>query len=47
MEDSLTRKLILRPVGVVRSALKTPLLGAGAADLELKTRIEMIREQYQ
>jgi tRNA-Thr(GGU) m(6)t(6)A37 methyltransferase TsaA len=48
MEDTWTRELILRPVGVVRSALKTPLLGAdAAADQELKTRIAMIREQHR
>ena len=47
MEDTWTRKLILRPVGVVRSVLKTPLSWADAANLELKTRTEMIREQHR
>ncbi len=45
MEDNLLKELILRPVGVVRSALKTPLLQTGDADLELPARLEKIREQ--
>lgn len=47
MKENWTKELILRPVGVVRSALTTPFLGTGDADLELQARLEKIREQHR
>jgi tRNA-Thr(GGU) m(6)t(6)A37 methyltransferase TsaA len=40
-------EMTLQPVGVVRSAIKTPLLGADSTDLELKERLHKIREQHR
>jgi tRNA-Thr(GGU) m(6)t(6)A37 methyltransferase TsaA len=37
----------LKPVGVVRSEIKTPMLEAGEADIELKERMEKVREYHQ
>ena len=37
----------LRPVGVVRSEIKTPMLHAGEAGIELKERLEKARENHQ
>ncbi len=37
----------LRPVGLVRSQIKTPMLHAGEAGIELKERLEKARENHQ
>jgi tRNA (adenine37-N6)-methyltransferase len=37
----------LRPVGVVRSEIKTPMLHAGEAGIELKERLEKARENHE
>ena len=37
----------ISPVGIVRSDIKTPMLMAGDSDLELKERMEKIREYHQ
>jgi tRNA-Thr(GGU) m(6)t(6)A37 methyltransferase TsaA len=37
----------LSPVGVVRSEIKTPMLHAGEADIELRERMEKTRERHQ
>jgi len=40
-------RMDLRPVGVVRSEIKSPMLHAGEADIELKERMEKVREYHQ
>jgi len=40
-------RMELRPVGVVRSEIKSPMLEAGEADIELKERMEKVREYHQ
>jgi tRNA (adenine37-N6)-methyltransferase len=37
----------LRPVGLVKSGIKAPMLEAGEADIELKERIDKIRAYHQ
>jgi tRNA-Thr(GGU) m(6)t(6)A37 methyltransferase TsaA len=37
----------LTPVGLVRSQIKTPMLQAGEADIELQERMEKVREHHQ
>jgi tRNA-Thr(GGU) m(6)t(6)A37 methyltransferase TsaA len=37
----------LKPVGVVRSQIKSPMLHAGEADIELRERIDKVREYHQ
>ena len=37
----------LRPVGIVRSEIKTPMLQAGDAGIELQERIDKVREHHQ
>jgi hypothetical protein len=37
----------LKPVGVVRSEIKSPMLHADEADIELKERMEKVREYHQ
>jgi tRNA (adenine37-N6)-methyltransferase len=46
-EELVDMEISLKPVGVVRSAIKTPLLGAGNSDLEPKERLEKIRAQHR
>jgi tRNA (adenine37-N6)-methyltransferase len=40
-------RMELRPVGVVRSEIKSPMLEADKADTELKERMEKVREYHQ
>jgi tRNA (adenine37-N6)-methyltransferase len=40
-------RMELRPVGVVRSGIKSPMLEAGEADIELKERMEKVREYHR
>jgi len=40
-------RMELRPVGVVRSEIISPMLEAGEADIELKERMEKVREYHQ
>jgi tRNA-Thr(GGU) m(6)t(6)A37 methyltransferase TsaA len=40
-------RMELRPVGLVRSQIKTPMLHAGEAGIELKERLEKARENHQ
>ncbi|QTA80168.1 tRNA (adenine(37)-N6)-methyltransferase [Desulfonema limicola] len=40
-------EMILKPVGLVRNDIKEPMLKAGEQGLELKIRIEKIREYHQ
>ena len=40
-------RMELRPVGLVRSEIKSPMLEAGEADIELKERMEKVREYHQ
>lgn len=47
IEKTADIEMILHPVGVVRSGIKTPLLGANNTGLELKERLHKIREQHR
>jgi tRNA (Thr-GGU) A37 N-methylase len=40
-------RMELRPVGLVRSEIKSPMLEAGDADIALKQRMEKAREYHQ
>ena len=40
-------RMELRSVGVVKSDIKSPMLEAGEADIELKERMEKVREYHQ
>ena len=40
-------EMILQPVGVVRSAIKTPMLSAGESDLSLNARMEKINAYHR
>jgi tRNA-Thr(GGU) m(6)t(6)A37 methyltransferase TsaA len=40
-------RMELRPVGLVRSEIKSPMLHAGEAGIELKERLEKARENHQ
>lgn len=40
-------EMTLRPVGLVQSKIKTPMLQAGEGGIELKERIERIREYHE
>jgi tRNA-Thr(GGU) m(6)t(6)A37 methyltransferase TsaA len=40
-------RMELRPVGLVRSKIKSPMLHAGEADIELKERMKKVREYHQ
>jgi tRNA-Thr(GGU) m(6)t(6)A37 methyltransferase TsaA len=40
-------RMELRPVGLVRSEIKTPMLHAGEGDIELKDRMEEVRAYHR
>jgi tRNA-Thr(GGU) m(6)t(6)A37 methyltransferase TsaA len=40
-------EMLLTPIGMVKSDIKTPMLTAGNSDLELQDRMEQIREYHR
>ena len=40
-------EMVLKPVGLVRSEIKTPMLQAGDSDIELQDRMDKIREYHR